>query len=165
LCINDSPVKFFHFSGFDSGDQKVMLKKYAKKNSPLFGFREWYIGELNREGHKELGELPCRHSFYSNGEPITDKQRRVYRFRQDLIEAFPNPHRVTGDRHCYYSWFKHRYAGDDAIETYSPHPSGRLLNQMIQFFHRHPMLKHTVKAILNTGWRISSKVKKVFVGD
>ena len=165
LFIDGSPIKFFHFSGFDSGDQKVMLKKYAKKNSPLFGFREWYIRELNREGHKELGELPCRHSFYSNGEPITDKERRVYRFRQDLIEAFPHPHRVTRDRHCYYSWFKHRYAGDNGLETYSPHPSGRLLNQMIQFFHRHPMLKHTVKGILNMGWRISSKVKKVFVGN
>lgn len=167
LIIEDSPIKFFHFSGFDSGDQEVMLKKYAGRNSPLFDFREWYIGELNREGHKELGELPCRHSFYSNGELITDKQRRVYRVRQDLIEEFPHPHRVTGDRHCYYSWFKQRYVGvgDDGLETYSPLPSGRLLNQIIQFFLRHPKLKYTVRGILNAAWRISSKVKRVFVGN
>ncbi|MBN1831472.1 MAG: glycosyl transferase [Deltaproteobacteria bacterium] len=165
LCIDDSPVKFFHFSGFDSGDQEVMLNKYAKKNSPLFDLREWYIGELNREGHKELGGLPCRHSFYSNGEPITDKQRRVYRFRRDLIEAFPNPYRVTGDRRCYYSWFKHQYAGENGLETYSPHPSGRILNGMIRFFHRHPKLKYAVKGVLNTVWNISSKVKKIFVGN
>jgi hypothetical protein len=165
LVIDDSPIKFFHFSGFDSGDQEVMLKKYAGENSPLFDFREWYIGELDREGHKELGKLPCRYSLYSNEEPITEEQRRVYRFRQDLIEAFPHPHRVTGDRDCFYSWFKHSYTGDNGLETYSPHPSGRMLNQMIQFFHRHPKLKYTVKGVLTGIWNISSKVKRVFVGD
>jgi hypothetical protein len=142
-----------------------MLNKYAKRNSPLFDFREWYVGELNREGQKELGGLPCRHSFYSNGEPITDEQRRIYRFRQDLIEAFPNPHRVTGDGHCYYSWFQHKYAVENALETYSPLPSGRMLDQIVQFFQRHPKMKYTVRGILNTIWKISSKVKKIFVGN
>jgi len=106
LSIEGSPVKFFHFSGFDSGAQKVMLRKYAGENSPLFKLRKWYIQELDREGQKKLGHLPCVNSFYSNGESITSAHRTVYRSRQDLIRAFPCPDLVTEDEACYFYWFK-----------------------------------------------------------
>ena len=109
LTIENSPVKFFHFSGFDSGAQKVMLMKYARMNSPLFKLRKWYIQELNREGQKKLGKLPCVYSFYSNGELITNTQRSVYRSRQDLMRTFPSPDLVTEDEICYFSWFKETY--------------------------------------------------------
>ena len=105
LTIDSSPVKFFHFSGFDSGAQEVMLKKYTDKNSPLFKLRKWYVQELNKEGQKRLGNLPCVYSFYSNGELITGVHRSVYRSRQDLIQAFPCPDLVTEDKACYFHWF------------------------------------------------------------
>jgi len=106
LTIEGSYVKFFHFSGFDSGAQKVMLKKYAGKNSPLFKLRELYVRELDKEGQKKLGKLPCVYSFYSNGELITGAHRAVYRSRQDLIQAFSCPDLVTEDEACYFYWFK-----------------------------------------------------------
>jgi hypothetical protein len=106
LTIEGSPVKFFHFSGFDSGAQKVMLKKYAGKDSPLFKLRELYVRELDKEGQKKFGKLPCVYSFYSNGELITDAHRAVYRSRQDLIQAFSCPDFVTEDEACYFYWFK-----------------------------------------------------------
>ena len=106
LTIEGSPVKFFHFSGFDSGAQKVMLKKYARKDSPLFKLRKWYVQELDKEGQKKLGRLPCVYSIYSNGELITIAHRAVYRSRQDLIRAFPCPDLVTEDEACYFYWFK-----------------------------------------------------------
>lgn len=106
LRVEGEPVKFYHFSGFDSGAQELMLKKYGSGNKPLFALRQWYIRELEKAGQEELGSLPCVYSFYSNGEPITEIQRRLYRSRQDLIRAFPRPAQVTEDKNCYYYWFK-----------------------------------------------------------
>ena len=104
--IESVPVKFFHFSGFDSGDQEIMLGKYAGDNQALFQFREWYILELKKEGQQELGGLSCMYDHYSNGEKIPNAHRILYRSRIDVIQAFPTPAVVTEDGNCYYHWVK-----------------------------------------------------------
>lgn len=106
LEVEGSPIKFFHFSGFDSGDQEIMLKRYAPSGSPLFDLRKWYLRELKEAGQEEFGDLPCIYSTFSNGEPIPYEARLLYRSRADLIKAFPRPAQVTEDRNCYYWWFK-----------------------------------------------------------
>lgn len=111
LEINGTPIKFFHFSGFDSGDQEIMLKKYARGNKGLFQLRQEYIKALERAGQAELGSLPCIYNYYSNGERITDDARRLYRSRMDLVEAFSSPSVVSEDKNCYYWWFKTHGAG------------------------------------------------------
>ncbi|QTA80411.1 transferase domain-containing protein [Desulfonema limicola] len=115
LIIEGFPVKFFHFSGFDSGAQEIMLKKYAGSNSALFKLRNWYTQELDREGQGVLGKLPSIYSFYSNGELITPAQRKLYRLRQDLMKAFPFPARVIEDKLCYYYWFREN-ASEEILE-------------------------------------------------
>ncbi len=127
LTIEGSPVKFFHFSGFDSGAQKVMLMKYARMNSPLFKLRKWYIHELDKEGQKKLGKLPCVYSSYSNGELITNTQRAVYRSRQDLIRAFPSPDLVTEDKACYFYWFKETFLKEFSGKECAMPPDEQLL--------------------------------------
>jgi len=112
LEIDGAPVKFFHFSGFDSGDQEIMLKKYADGKNALFRLREWYVKALKRAGQDELGRLACIHSFYSNGESITDNARRLFRSRIDLMEAFNTPSVVSEDKNCYYWWFKENGTGE-----------------------------------------------------
>ncbi len=164
LCIDDSPVKFFHFSGFDSGDQKVMLKKYANKGSPLFDLREWYVRESKRENQKDMGTITCVYSFYSNGERITDLQRKVYRSRQDLIDAFPRPAEVTEDKRCYYWWFKEEYQEREMPLYPIAGPSREMLDRMIRFLRRYPALNCAVRSTLNMTWRASSKIKKLIYG-
>ena len=90
LTIDGSPIKIYHFSGFDSGAQEIMLKKYAK-NKQLFDLRNWYIDQQDENGQKQLGKEPSIYQVYSNGEPITKDQRVLYRKREDLKKAFPNP--------------------------------------------------------------------------
>lgn len=164
LVIGDAAVKFFHFSGFDSGDQKIMLKKYAERNSPLFDLREWYVKEINREMQKDIGKLACVYSFYSNGERISDLQRKVYRSRQDLIDAFPLPAQVTEDKKCYYWWFKAEYKEPET----SLHPvagsSQEMLDWLIRLLRRYPVLHRTVRYVLNMVWHASLKIKKVMYG-
>ena len=161
LTIEGSPVKFYHFSGFDSGDQKVMLRKYAAKNSPLFDLREWYVRQIRQEGQREFGNLPCVYSTYSNGEKITDLQRKIYRSRQDLISAFPNPAVVTEDKGCYYWWFKQEFKDPDASFHSVENPSQGTYNQVIRFLHRHPRLKNTLKTILISLSHVSAKIKRL----
>jgi lipopolysaccharide biosynthesis glycosyltransferase len=91
LMIDGRPVVFYHFSGFDSGDQEVMLKKYDSSNKALFDLREWYISQMEQNGQSVLGKAPCVYDFYSNGEKILPEHRVLYRNRGDLQRAFPNP--------------------------------------------------------------------------
>ena len=41
--VNGSPLKFYHFSGFDSGNQEIMLNLQGGGNQHLFALRKWYI--------------------------------------------------------------------------------------------------------------------------
>ncbi|PID40035.1 MAG: hypothetical protein CR984_05295 [Proteobacteria bacterium] len=108
LQIDGAPIKFFHFSGFDSGAQEIMLKRYAGDNQALFDFRQWYIDELNDMGQDKFGKMPCIYGFYSNGKPIAGSHRRLYRARQDLIAAFPQPSVDDGPTTSFYRWLTHQ---------------------------------------------------------
>ncbi len=119
FTINGEPLSFYHFSGFDSGAQEVMLKKYAATDSVLFDLRRWYIAECQRLGQEELGSRRCRYDTFDNGERIARAQRILYRSRLDLQRAFPHPFRAEG--HSYYHWHqlntKSADASDEVLET------------------------------------------------
>lgn len=106
VTINGVPLGFYHFSGFDSGAQEIMLKKYGKNSPVLFELRDWYIEQCEREGQRTQGRTPCRFAIYDNGESITKLQRIVYRSRLDLERAFPNPYATADQRQSYYHWFQ-----------------------------------------------------------
>lgn len=105
IRINDEPLGFYHFSGFDSGDQFTMLQRYGTESPVLHELREWYVAECERHGQSQLGALPAKYSFFSNGEPIERGQRLLYRQRVDLQRTFPNPFVVSG-RDCYKAWYE-----------------------------------------------------------
>ena len=44
---------FYHFSGFDSGDQALMLNKYGANSPALQALRAWYIDVCAQNG--EIG--------------------------------------------------------------------------------------------------------------
>ena len=96
LIVDGKPVVFFHFSGFDSGGQLLMLRKYAPLGSPLFGLRDWYIAEMEKQGQKTLGKAKCAYSTYADGAPIPLRHRRIYRRRTELAERFLDPFAIGG---------------------------------------------------------------------
>lgn len=91
ITVNGLPLCFYHFSGFDSGGQESMLKKYGKKNQTLWDLRNWYIEQCDKNQQQELGKLDSKYAFFDDGSKIEDKQRLCYRERIDLQEAFPDP--------------------------------------------------------------------------
>lgn len=104
ISINGEPLGFYHFSGFDSGDQITMLERYGKQSPVLYELREWYIEECERHGQSSLGTLKSKYDSFSNGETVERGYRLLYRQRIDLQEAYPNPFEVMGP-HCYKAWY------------------------------------------------------------
>ncbi len=104
--INGQPLCFYHFSGFDSGAQEIMLKRYGADSPVLTDLRNWYIDQCAANGQEALGREPSTYDFYSNGERITRTERIFYRKRKDLQAAFPHPRQVTGSDDSYYHWYR-----------------------------------------------------------
>src|SRR3989338_5269821 len=74
IYVNGKPLAFFHFSGFDSGAQEVMLRKYGKESPVLFQLREWYLKQLAENGQNTVGDTPWAYACFENGEPIQKKR-------------------------------------------------------------------------------------------
>lgn len=105
--VNDTLLKFYHFSGFDSGDQKSMLDIYANGNKYLYELREWYIQRLREEEQDKYGSSLSKYNFYDNGESIAKEQRKLLRQRLDVRNYFANtnPYTVQQEK-SYYLWYQ-----------------------------------------------------------
>jgi hypothetical protein len=104
IFVNGEPLGFYHFSGFDSGDQIVMLQRYGQNSPVLYVLRDWYVAQCERHGQAALGTLKSKYDQFSNGLNIERGYRLLYRRRIDLQMAYPNPFMVAGT-HCYKAWY------------------------------------------------------------
>lgn len=103
LTVNGEPLGFYHFSGFDSGAQEIMLKKYAANSPVLFDLRKWYIEKCKEHGQENLGAIPSKYHAYEDGTVITKAERLLYRQRLDLQRAFPDPFLSSSE--SYQNWY------------------------------------------------------------
>jgi lipopolysaccharide biosynthesis glycosyltransferase len=130
--INGEPLVFYHFSGFDSGAQKVMLDRYGYHSPVLFALRDYYIARCEELGQSTLSKIDCVYNSYSNGERITSEQRLLYRRRPDLMLAFPDPFDVSHPRRSFLHWYRmHRWKRNanpvmKIIRSHAPEPALRL---------------------------------------
>lgn len=88
--VNDKPLKFFHFSAYDSGSHRRVLYRYVDKDSPAWKLSLQYKQMVNKNSQKELVATPNKYSFYDNGIKIT-KSERFFRNQPYLRYLFPNP--------------------------------------------------------------------------
>jgi GT2 family glycosyltransferase len=89
--VNELPLGFYHFSGFDSGDMAVMAMKNGGHNFALKKLILWYSSKINSKNYDSEGKHSWSYGYFSNGLPISVEQRKLYKSRQDLQNAFPNP--------------------------------------------------------------------------
>lgn len=106
ILVNGVPLAFYHFSGLDSGAQQTMLGIYGSDSPVLFELRRWYIEQCERQGQSALGAVQCAYARFDNGEPISRMQRILYREREDLQRAFPDPFDTNVIDRSYYHWFE-----------------------------------------------------------
>ncbi len=114
LLINGQPLCFYHFSGFDSGAQKIMLDLYGTDSPVLYPLRDWYVAQCAAMGQDEYGTTPCSYDFFSDGEPVTRSHRYVYRKNPSLEKRFPDPFDVSG-LDSFRGWYDLHYRGVDVI--------------------------------------------------
>lgn len=113
LLINGQPLCFYHFSGFDSGAQKIMLDLYGKESPVLYPLRDWYVAECAAMGQDEYGTNPCSYDRFSSGRVVTKSHRFIYRKDPSLEKRFPNP--LAADTvDSYLAWYDSTY-GNSAI--------------------------------------------------
>ncbi len=105
LLVNGSPLKFYHFTGYDSGAGNVMTLKYGGGNQIVSEIWTWYGHQLAKHGQEALGKIKWHFDFFENGKKISQYARLLYRKRVKLQESFPNPFTV-GERGGYYRWFR-----------------------------------------------------------
>lgn len=106
FTVDGEPLAFYHFTGFDSGDHKVMAKKNAGDNPAVASLIAWYEKQNAAYRDEQIQSAPWAYATFENGEPITRTHRLIYRMRKDLQEAFPNPFEVKPGKGSYYDWFR-----------------------------------------------------------
>jgi hypothetical protein len=107
LTSNGRPVRFYHFSGLDSGAQLAMLDKYGRDMPALYELRKWYLQRceaLGGPGDEEGADWSL--GRFDDGRPIRPVHRHVYRQRTDLQQAFPDPFDTADVNASYADWFR-----------------------------------------------------------
>mgnify|MGYP001150020622 CR=1 FL=1 len=103
--INGRPLVFYHFSGFDSGAQLMMLDRYGSHSPVLYDLRDWYIARCEQFGQSTLGAIPCIYSRYASGLKIPDSHRKAYRRREDVMRYYADPFADVDPTHSYRQWY------------------------------------------------------------
>jgi len=105
FLVDDEPLGFYHFTGFDSGAHHQVIHKYAAGNQAAAMLIQWY--EHRTRFLTPAEEIPWMLGTFDNGKQITAEQRKIYRERPDLQTAFPDPYRTSEDELCYQRWFRY----------------------------------------------------------
>jgi lipopolysaccharide biosynthesis glycosyltransferase len=116
ILIDDLPLVFFHFTGFDKNVDIAMIQKYDLPRIVL-ELRKWYEQKLYEMGQQEIGSNACFYSFYNDGEKITPLQRMIYRNNEKLQLRYPNPFSTAND--SFRTWFSDHYDINEQ-ELYTP---------------------------------------------
>ncbi len=87
---NDLPIRFFHFSGFDSGANEAMILKYSKTKD-IIKLRDKYVKLLEIATQKSNDNVPWSYNYYLSGEKINSEIRLKYRTDPTLQEKIYDP--------------------------------------------------------------------------
>jgi hypothetical protein len=105
IMAGDRPLRFFHFTKVNSVGE-VMLARYSRGQTEVFELLKWYRARLAANAPEGLPKAWWAYGIFEDGSPITRHQRLLYRHREDLNEAFPDPFATSGT--CYRDWYAAR---------------------------------------------------------
>lgn len=102
--VANVPLRFYHFTGYDSGAGFGALKQYASDQTVAHELWDQYGTNLVAEGQGDIRYSGWHYGQFENGESIQLEARRLYQARPDLQKAFPDPYSVKEP--CFLSWWK-----------------------------------------------------------
>ncbi len=100
-----TPLRFYHFTGYDSGDGLGMLMRYAADQDVAHELWDNYAADLREADNRNPAYKNWLLATFSNGEAIPLAARRLYRVRDDVRAAFPDPYRGEG-ANCFLAWWR-----------------------------------------------------------
>jgi hypothetical protein len=90
LLINGFPLRFFHFTKLGPLGN-TMTERYAKDNIEIYEIWAWYEREVRRLSDPSIPAGWWHYGTFENGDKIPKAVREFYRYREDLVRAFPEP--------------------------------------------------------------------------
>ncbi len=103
--VDGTLLKFFHFSGFDSGQGEKEIGRYATKDDCVFELWDWYGKQLEKHGQSGFEKMEWKYDRFDDGREITREMRLCYRERKDLQEAFPFPFGSNSKYGSFSDWY------------------------------------------------------------
>lgn len=90
LLVNNLPLRFAHFSGFDGGTFHSCVERWAPDDRDLLNwFAKNYIEECNRHQSAKFKGIAWSYSNYSSGKKISRRSRLIW--REVRRDATKNP--------------------------------------------------------------------------
>lgn len=90
--VNGEPLRFIHFSGFDSGANEMVMKKYKPDtNDLIYQLTTDYRADLIRMNEVFPDEMAWSYGFFDSGEKIDNKARLTYRQNSIFEQIFMHP--------------------------------------------------------------------------
>jgi hypothetical protein len=68
-----------------------MAGKHAAGNDALASLIDWYAREARFDDADPAAAVRWAYGHYADGNPVHVQHRRIYRAREDLQQAFPDP--------------------------------------------------------------------------
>jgi len=103
FLVNNEPLGFYHFTGFDSGAHRIMASRNAPGNIAVAALVDWYDTSTRDLAKDPLSQVKWAYACYGNGQTIPKMHRFIYRERIDLQNAFANPF-DTSTSESFFSW-------------------------------------------------------------
>ena len=104
--VEGVPLGFYHFTGFDSGQHKIVANIHAPGNNSVQELIEWYEKETTALTDALAEKTNWAYRDFSNGERIEAPYRLIYRNSPDLHKIFPRPFQVPLHQYSFFSWLK-----------------------------------------------------------
>lgn len=104
FTVDGQPLGFYHFTGFDSGAHRIMAIKNASGNEAVESLIGWYERETQATPGDRVSRTPWAFGRFSDGTPITQHQRWMYRDGRDLQVAFPDPYDAAPGKLTFLAW-------------------------------------------------------------
>jgi len=109
LMVNGSyPLRFYHFTGYDSGaGLNVVTSLTSGGANPVVNeLWDWYIRQLDANGHETMGAVPSFYATFDDGTKIEQEMRVLYRESPDLQKVFPNPFDTDNGKGGFLRWWR-----------------------------------------------------------
>lgn len=127
--VGDVPLRFYHFTSYDSGAGFGMLMKYASDQSIAHELWDSYGKDLQMEGNGDDSYKGWLYGQFENGEVIPIEARRTYQMRTDVQQKFPDP--FSNDEPCYFSWWNAEFKQENLAADKQKTVVGRMVRGIL----------------------------------